>query len=145
MEDPGLRVQPRRGGVVRDLDLGAEPQQLVERALRGAVRVGRSQDSQPLARLAMPPQHIDQRPHAAPTDERHHDVDRIRRRHLGAEFVPDRRLARRVGEDGRIEERRERAHDRLRAPVGETSQQRDQHASRIEKLVGPEIVLSVHE
>jgi len=52
--------------------------------------------------------------------------------------VPDRRLARRVGEDGRVEERRERALDRLRAPIGKTSQQRDQDTSRIAKLVAVE-------
>ena len=93
----------------------------------------------------MPPEHIDQRPNAAPADERHHDVDRVRRRDLGAELVPDSRLARRIGEDGRIEKRRERALDRLRAPIGKTPQQRDQHTRRIEKLVAVEIVLSVDE
>jgi hypothetical protein len=59
--------------------------------------------------------------------------------------VPDRRLAWRVGEDGRVEERRERALDRLRAPIGKTSQQRDQNTSRIAKLVAVEIVLSIDE
>jgi hypothetical protein len=93
----------------------------------------------------MPPQRVEQRPHAAPAHERHHDVDRVHRRHLGAELVADRRLAGRVGKDGRVEKRRERALDRLRAPIGETSQQRDQHTRRVEKLVAAEIVLSVDE
>src|SRR3954471_15615748 len=59
--------------------------------------------------------------------------------------MSDRWLAGCVGEDGRVEERRERAFDRLRAPIGKTSQQRDQHTSRFNKLVAPEIVLSVDE
>ena len=80
VEDPRLRVEPRRRSVVRDLDLGAEPLQLVESALLRAVRVRRRQDPQRLACLAMPPQRVGQRPHAAPADERHDDVDRVRRR-----------------------------------------------------------------
>jgi hypothetical protein len=93
----------------------------------------------------VPPQRIDQQLYATPTDESHHEVDGVRGRHLGAELMQDRRLAVRVGEHRRVEERRERTLDRLRAPVGKTSQQRNQHTRWIRQLVAIHILLCVDE
>ena len=54
MEQPRLRVQPCRRGVVGDLDLGSERRQLVERTQLRAVRVRRRNDAQRLSVPAMP-------------------------------------------------------------------------------------------
>ena len=53
VEHPGLGVEPRRRRVVGDPDLGAERGELVERALLGAVRVGRREHAERLAGLAV--------------------------------------------------------------------------------------------
>ena len=77
-------------------------------------------------------EHVDQRPHAAPADERHDDVDRVGRRDLGAELMADSRLAGRVREDRRVEQRRERPLKPLWRSIRQTLQQRDQHTCGIE-------------
>ena len=138
-------MESSRRGVVGDLDLRPEPYQLVERALFGAVRVRRRQDAQRLAGLAMSPEGVDERSNAAPANERHHDVDRICGGNLGTELVADGRLAGRVGEDGRIEQRSEWALDRLRPPIREALQQRDQHTPRVERRIAIEVVHAIRE
>jgi hypothetical protein len=133
-------MEPRRGDVEGDLDLGAQPRKLVQGSLLGAVGVGRGQDPQLLARLAVAPERIYQRADAAPADERHHEVDSVRRRHLGAEFVPNCRLPGRVREDRRVEQRRERPLNRLCPPVRRPLQQRHQDLPRTDELVRSEVV-----
>jgi hypothetical protein len=91
------------------------------------------------------PERVDEGPHPTPADERHDNVNRIRRRNLGPKLVPDSRLAARIGEDGRVEQRRKRALDRLQSPIRKTLQQPDQHARRVDRLVAFEIVPSVRE
>jgi len=54
---------------------------------------------------------------AAP-DERHDDIDPVGRVDLREHLVAHAWLARRVGQEGRVEERDERCRDRLRPTVG---------------------------
>ena len=98
-------------------------------------------DSQRLACLAVPAKRVHQRTHAAPADERHDDVDRVRRGHFGAKLVPNGWLARGVREDGRVEQRREGALDRLWSSVRKTSQQRDQYAPGVDRFVAAQVAL----
>jgi len=117
MKYPGFGVESSRGDVIRDLDLRTQARELVERSLLGAVGVGGRQDSQRLPCLTVPPEDIDQGPNAAPADEGHDEVDRVGEGGFRPELVPDRGLARRVGEDGRVEEWCQRPADRLRPPI----------------------------
>ena len=89
VEDPRLCVQTGGGGVVRDLDLGAESAQRLERPQLGAVRVGGRDETERLAVLAVAAQRIEQRLDPAPPHERHDDVDRVGGVNLGAQFVAD--------------------------------------------------------
>jgi hypothetical protein len=124
VEDPCLSVKPRRRGVVRNLDLRAQPLEFVKGALFCAVRIGRCQDPQWLACLAVPPKRLYQRAHAAPADKRHDEVDSVSGRHFGAKLVSDRGFTRRVGEDSRVEQRREWPLDLLWSAVRQPFQQR---------------------
>jgi len=133
VEDPGLRVQARRGRVVRDADVGAESRELVERALLRAAGVRRREDAQRLAVGAVPAQRVDERAHAAPADEGDHGVDRVGRAHLGAQLVHEAWLARSVGEDGRVEQRGQRPFDRVRSRVGAAPEEGVEHLRRLER------------
>ena len=121
MEDPRLRVEARRGRVVRDADVGTEACELVERALLRAAGVRGREDAQPLALRAVAAKRVDERAHAAPPDECDHGVDRVGRAHLRAQLVNEARLTRGVGEDGRVEQRRQRPLDHVGSRVGTAS------------------------
>ena len=135
MEQPGLRVQPRGSGVVRDFDLGSETRQLVERAQLGAVRVRRRDEPKRLAVPTVATERIEHRVDSAQPNERHHDVDRVGRVDLGAKLVTDGRLPTRVRQERRVEQRRQRRFERLGGAVRPAPQDRGQHAGGIERHV----------
>ena len=91
MEQPRLRVQAGRRHVVGDPDLGAEVDQQVERLGLGRAGVGGRQHPQPPApaRSASRSASASGQQPAAP-NERHHDVDRVRRFDLGQDLLPTR-------------------------------------------------------
>ena len=86
--------------------------ELVERPPLGRAGVGRREDAQRPARPRSGGEGVEQRSDAAAADERHDDVDRVGRLDLRAQLVPQARLARRVGEQRRVEQRDERLVDR---------------------------------
>ncbi len=134
-EDPGLRVQPGLRGVVGDPDLGAGLAQNIERPLLGAVRVRRRQDTKRLAGRTVRRDRVGKRANAAPADERHDKIDPVGRRDLGSQLVSDRRLARGVRENSRIEQRRERRVDPLRGAVRVPRIDRAKHTRRPQRNV----------
>jgi hypothetical protein len=118
VEHPGLGVQSRRCDVVRDADLCPEVSELLQRPTLGRTCVGRGQYTKRASCLAVTPQGIEQRTDAAASDERHDDVDRVRRFDLGSELVPQARLAGCVREEGRVEQGDERLVDLVGLSVG---------------------------
>ena len=125
--------------VVGDANVGAEVDELVERRALGRVGVRRREHPQPTAGLAVPAQAVEQRTDPAAADEGHHDVDRVGRLDLRPQLAPQRRLARRVGEQGRVEQRDQRHGHRRRRSVGVATPYRLQDRSRLDRasLRGP--------
>src|SRR4051794_32966826 len=107
MEKPSLRMKTGQQGVIRDPDLRAGRTKLIECALFCAVGVDGRENTERLALSAMRADRLHERTHAAPADERHHDVDGVRGRGLGSELVADLGLTLGIREDSRIEKRGE--------------------------------------
>jgi len=91
----------------------------------------------------MSPEGIGKRTDATPADERHDNVDCVCGGNLGAEFVPHCRLAGRIREDGRIEQRSEWALDCLRSAIRELLEQRNQHLPRVERHIALEVMSAI--
>ena len=77
MEDPGLGMKSGLGGVVGHVHLGAGVPQLLKSTLLRGVGVRRREHAERLAFCAVGFDGVDQRTHAAPADECHHDVYRV--------------------------------------------------------------------
>ncbi len=132
MEQPRLGVQARRAEVVGDPDVGTEVDELVERGLLGRAGVGRGQHPERRSRLAVAAEGVEQGSDAAAADEGHDDVDAVGRLDLGPQLAPQVRLARRVGEQRRVEQRDQRLGDRLGAAIGPVAEDGVQHCRRID-------------
>ena len=130
VKDPGLRVQPRRTGVVGNPHLGAGFLQRVERPRLSRTGVGRRQKEERPPLPAVGRNGLHQRRNAAPADEGHHHVDPVGRRDLLEDLPPDPRLPRRVGQQRRIEQRNQRLGDRLRRAVRTESPDRPENLRR---------------
>lgn len=129
VEHPGLGVQARGGGVVRDPNLCARLLQLLQRfELRGArVRGRQKPNASPL--LGMPPDGRQQRSDAGAPNERHDHVDAGRGRELRQQLLPNAGLIRGIGEQCRIQQRRPRRFDGLHGTVGEISRDLGEHVT----------------
>ena len=79
VEQPGLGVQSGVGDVVGDPNLRAEVGEVAQRLELGATGVGGGEDAQGLALSAVPLQRSAQGVESTAADERHHQVDGIRR------------------------------------------------------------------
>jgi hypothetical protein len=115
-------MQPRHRRVVRHPNVCAARRQFVERTLLGAVRIRRRQNAHRLSRTTVALNDLEQRANTAEPNERHYDIDGLRRIHLRAKLVPNRRFARSIREDRRVEERREWPFDRFERAVGPSRQ-----------------------
>ena len=93
LEQPGLRVQLRRARVKRHAHLGAEPDQLVDRALLGGSHVGGGDHAQPSAAPDELGERVAKMADARPDHESADQVDRVGARELAAQLGADVRLA----------------------------------------------------
>jgi hypothetical protein len=131
VEEPGLGVEPGARRVVRHPDVGPQLAQPVQRrGLRGA-GVGGGEDPEPPPRGHVPPEPVPERPDPGAADERHDQVDPVSRRDLRGDLVPHGGLARRVGQQRRVQERdQRRVHGRGRA-VGAEAVDGPEHAGGV--------------
>jgi hypothetical protein len=83
-------------------------------------------------------QGLDERADPAPPDERHDDVDRVARVHLGPDLVAHARFTRGVGEQRRVEQRCQRRLEAADRTVGVPAQDRAHDVGREERRVGVE-------
>jgi hypothetical protein len=77
------------------------------------------------------PKDVDERSHTAEPDEGHDHVDGVGRRHLSPQLVGHRRFSGRVGENGRVEEGRQRSLDVIGRSIGAAAKEGVQHAPRL--------------
>ncbi len=120
-------MQTRRTGLVRHSDLSAEFGEVVEGPGLGAPGVGGGEHPQPTAGASVVAKLGGERPDARPADERHDHVDGVGAFDLGAQLMGQRRLAGGVGEQGRVEHRRERSAEPLGLASGQPLPQGVQH------------------
>ena len=99
------------GGVVGDFDLGACLDECFERPLLGTRGVDRGDDPHPAAPLGVTTDGGEQCADPGPADERHDDVDAIRRVDLGLDLGSDSGFPSGVGEQDRVTQRCERPTD----------------------------------
>jgi hypothetical protein len=134
VEQPRLRVQARGRRVVRDPHLHTRLLERGERLELGAVRVGGGEQAHLAATVDVTLQRRQHRPHTRQAHERHQHVDPMRRRDLADQLVQDRRLPRRVHEQRRVVQRRERPLDRAIRPVGQARLDHRQRARRLRQM-----------
>jgi len=99
MEEPCFGVETRAACIVRDLHLGAQLDEGIERFDLGRTHIRRREESK-LARMTSREFFelgFDDA-NARPLHERHDDVDSCRGRQLAANLVSDRQVARTVNE-----------------------------------------------
>lgn len=136
MEEPGLGVQPRRGRVVGHANLGASIAKDVQGIWLSRPGVGGRQHPEGSPCSAVRAKSLQEGRNAAPTDERHHDVDPVGRPDLLLDLVPDPRLARGVGQQRGVEERDQRGRYRLGQAVRLPARDEAQHLARRSERFG---------
>src|SRR5471030_1736032 len=99
MEQPRLRVKPRRASLVRHLHLPTHLDQGVERSSFRRYCIGRRDNTKLMSPLAMRTELRQQEPEAVPTNEGAQQVDAVRGWYLSLERVADRRLSASVDEE----------------------------------------------
>ncbi len=130
MEDPRLGVQPSSGQVVGDPDRSSELGQFIQGPAFGRSGVGRREHSHRLAVLAVASERLEQRRDAAAADEGHDEVDAVGRFDLGTDLAPKARLARRVRQERRVQQRDQRLAQRLGGAVRQSAKDRVQNRGR---------------
>ena len=139
MEHPRLRVQPCRRHVVRHPHLSTQIDELLDRSLLSGVGVGGGEHPHGLAAGAVPTERFQQRRDTATADEGHHHVDAIGRLDLRPQLAPQRRLPRRIREQGGIEHRDDRRFHPLGGAVGQTPHDRVQHHAGLHRRLITEV------
>lgn len=136
MKQPRLRVQARHVGLIRDLDLGAEFDQMLDGASFRGAGVGRRDHAQPSAAFDECAQFRCDQAQPAPPDESNNQIDAVGRFDLAFQHRADPRLIPRIDEKIALSER-DRGRRRTRLP------QRIEAVDRREPLwrLGYEIVV----
>ena len=104
-------MEPGRGRVVGDLDLGADAGERFAGAELCAAGVRRGDDADLLAAVDEAAHRLDQVADACPADEGEDDVDAVGRLDLCGDLVADRRLVAAVGHEDGVAQRRHRPAD----------------------------------